>query len=129
MPELREEGSYPDKADYLRDYLVNHYELHEMEFDTVIDALIEEVIQSIERGGKIPSYSYTIIVDDLLVFNNESTEYLALHCSFMPIEDKIDDLVINHGHYLFPDSANSIMNLDSGIIDCFSISYSERTLT
>lgn len=129
MPEIREGDLYQDNALEIKYYLESHYEIYEGELNMILYSLIDIIVQSVERSGIIPSYSYVLMVKDLTIFDHNNTEHLGVHCGFMPLENKIDDLVINNGYYSFPESATSVMNLESGTIHCSNISIAERSLT
>ena len=129
MPEVREGGLYRDRADEIKYYLLSHYDVYEQELSIILCSMIDVIVQNVEKSGVVPSYAYALIIKDLTIFQDRDTEYLGLHCGFIPLEEKIDDLVINNGHYSFPESAVSVMNLEKGDIHCSSTSISERSLT
>lgn len=125
MPELRETTQYKIAYERLKPLLVEFNLTHE-ELDDYIYLLVDSIKEEIDSTGKLPSYAFAMNINLPILYEYGEENFLEVMCSFDPLEEYLDDIVIGNS-FLLPSSASGRLNLTTGEYDTL-VSWKEYFL-
>ncbi|HBB65022.1 hypothetical protein A2369_00075 [candidate division WS6 bacterium RIFOXYB1_FULL_33_15] len=126
MPEIEESDSYKLKVKRLLQRLYK-YGITQEELPTMIDMLVDSIVEDVAKAGRVPRYSYILMINSPEIYEYEYDNYLEISCGFEPKMENIDDIAID-GYMVLPTSGSARMDIESGEIVNVNVSWEERSV-